>query len=143
MPGFTRSAGGMLTERQVNVVVEGLRGWARPAALQGLSPPPYRATAPGDAARGAEVFGRFCASCHGTDGRGGPHGSSVVDDSYLALVSDQGLRTRVIAGRPELGQPDWRSYNSALPMTPEEVTNVVAFLTSKRVEAPGRPYPTP
>ncbi len=142
MPGFARSAGGMLTERQVNALVEGLRAWARPDALQGVSPPPYRATAPGDAARGAEVVGRLCGSCHGTDGRGGSNASSIVDDSYLALVSDQGLRNTVIAGRPELGQPDWRGYNSGRPMTEEEVTDVVAFLTSKRVEAPGRPYPT-
>ncbi len=41
-------------------------------------------------------------------GRGGQKASAITDDSFLALVSDQGLRTIVIAGRPELGAPDWR-----------------------------------
>ena len=39
---------------------------------------------------------------------GGPKGSAITNDSFLALTSDQGLRTIVIAGRPELGAPDWR-----------------------------------
>ena len=37
---------------------------------------------------------------------------SIVDPSYLALVSDQSLRSTIIAGRPDLGMPDWRSDTS-------------------------------
>ena len=59
---------------------------------------------------GKNVFAMACASCHGPEGRGGPKGGSIVDPSYLALVSDQGLRTTVMAGRPDLGMPDWRGY---------------------------------
>ena len=67
-------------------------------------------------------------------------GSSITDDSFLALVSDQGLRTLVITGRPELGAPDWRGDVSGKPMSDQEVTDVVAWLTSKRVQNPGQPY---
>ena len=44
--------------------------------------------------------------------RAEPKGSAITNDSFLALVSDQGLRTIVIAGRPEFGAPDWRGKRS-------------------------------
>jgi hypothetical protein len=55
-----------------------------------------------------------------------------VDGSYLSLVSDQGLRTTVIAGRPDLGAPDWRGNVPGHPMSPGEVSDVVAWLAAKR-----------
>ena len=111
MPAFARQAAATLTDDQIDVLVREIRSrWSRPDALGGVTPPAYRADAAGEPVRGEEIFRTFCASCHGPDGKGGPKGSSIVDGSYLALVSDQGLRTTVIAGRPDLGQPDWRSY---------------------------------
>ena len=65
---------------------------------------------------------------------------SIVDGSYLALVSDQSLRTTVIAGRPDIGQPDWRSEVPGRALTGEEVTDVVAWLASLRTVTPGQPY---
>jgi cytochrome c oxidase cbb3-type subunit III len=99
MPAFAQHFGGMLTDGQIEVIVSGIRArWAKPDALRGAAPPPYAAQSPGDPKRGATVFGVYCASCHGVAGRGSKRASSVVDGSYLALVSDQGLRTTVIAG---------------------------------------------
>jgi len=141
MPGFAHSAGGMLTDRQIDVLVEGMRRWAKPEALQGATPPPYTAEAPGDAQRGTEVYTTFCASCHGPAGKGGEKGSSIVDGSYLALVSDQYLRTIVICGRPDLDAPDWRGNVQGRPMTAQEVSDVVAWLVAQRPQFPGRPYP--
>lgn len=139
MPAFARSSGGMLTDKQVEILVQGLRGWSQPGALQ-ASPPPYASASSGDAGRGAQVFAAGCASCHGPEGKGGPKASSIVDGSYLALVSDQSLRTTVIAGRPDIGQPDWRSDVPGRALTGEEVTDVVAWLASLRTETPGQPY---
>jgi hypothetical protein len=62
-----------------------------------------------------------------------------VDPSYLALVSDQHLRTTVIAGRAELGMPDWRGYIAGRALAPEEISDVVAWLVTKRKPVPGRP----
>jgi cytochrome c oxidase cbb3-type subunit 3/ubiquinol-cytochrome c reductase cytochrome c subunit len=56
------------------------------------------------------------------------------------LISDQGLRTIVIAGRPELGAPDWRGNIPGRPMSDQDVTDVVAWLVSHRVPNPGQPY---
>jgi cytochrome c oxidase cbb3-type subunit 3 len=90
--------------------------------------------------RGAEVYTSFCSSCHGPQGSGGPSASSIVDGSYLALVSDQGLRTVVIVGRPELGAPDWRGNVPGKAMSSQDVSDVVAWLASKRTKYPGQPY---
>jgi cytochrome c oxidase cbb3-type subunit 3 len=138
MPAFARTAGGTLTDKQVEILVHGIRGWAQP--LPGASPPPYAAASGGDAGRGAQVYAAGCASCHGPEGRGGPKAGSIVDGSYLHLVSDQGLRTTVIAGRPDIGQPDWQSAVPGRALTGEEVTDVVAWLASMRTETPGQPY---
>jgi mono/diheme cytochrome c family protein len=140
MPAFAKSAGGTLTDQQVEILVREMRTrWAKEAA-PGV--PPYGPTEPGDAARGATAYGTFCAACHGPEGKGTKKGSSIVDDSFLALVSDQDLRTTVIAGRPDLGHPDWRNYVPNRPMTPQEVTDVVAWLVAQRKANPGQPYPS-
>ena len=142
MSAFAQSAGGMLTEKQIDALVRGIRSWAKPNAL-GETPPPYKAPAPGDAQRGAGAYRTYCSSCHGADGRGGNKASSIVNSSYLALVSDQQLRTIAIAGRPELGSPDWRGDVAGQPMSAQDVSDVVAWLSSQRSKFPGQPYPIP
>lgn len=143
MPAFAQSAGGMLTDAQIDVITGGIRSWQRPGSLAGASPPPRVATSNGDLHRGQEAFGRYCASCHGEHGEGGPKAGAITGDSFLALVSDQGLRTVIIAGRADLGKPDWRGYLPSRPMSDQEVTDVVAWLASQRHPAPGQPYTTP
>ena len=98
---------------------------------------PMSREAPGDPTRGAEVYATYCSSCHGPDGRGGQKASSIVDGSYLALVSDQQLRTIVIVGRPELGAPDWRDNVPGQPMSAQEISDVVAWLAAQRPQFPG------
>ena len=143
MPAFARSAGGTLTDRQIDVLVQESRArWAKPNALANTNPPSYTASAPGDVGHGADVYQTFCASCHGPNGRGGSKGRSIVDGSYLALVSDQGLRTTVIVGVPDLGAPDWRGNLPGRSMTDQEVSDVVAWLVAQRPQFPGQPYPS-
>ncbi len=141
MPAFAQSAGGMLTDQQIDALVRGIRSWAKPDVLGDQIPPPYAAEAPGDAQRGADAYRTYCASCHGANGRGGSKASSIVDGSFLALVSDQQLRTVVIAGRPELGAPDWRGDVVGRPMSAQEISDVVAWLSGQRTKFPGQPYP--
>jgi cytochrome c oxidase cbb3-type subunit 3 len=141
MPAFAQHSGGMLTDDQIDVVIHGIRSrWARPEALRGADAPPYAAQGTGDPTRGADVYDTYCLSCHGSDGRGGKRASSIVDGSYLALVSDQNLRTTVIVGRRELGAPDWRGDVPGKPMSPTDVSDVVAWIAAQRTEFPGQPY---
>jgi cytochrome c oxidase cbb3-type subunit 3/ubiquinol-cytochrome c reductase cytochrome c subunit len=155
MPPFAKSAGGMLTDQQVASLAQGIvRTWGSPGILAGQNPPPYLATQPGDPIRGQQAYTTFCARCHGTAGEGalgdpksksGKLGS-IVDSSYLALISDQNLRSMTIAGLPDRDMPDWRSdITSSKPaqaMTSQQVTDIVAWLASKRSVNPGQPYPT-
>jgi cytochrome c oxidase cbb3-type subunit 3/ubiquinol-cytochrome c reductase cytochrome c subunit len=148
MPAFAKSAGGMLTDQQVEVLVHGMlqqQGIAEMLSVPGL--PSYSAASAGDAARGFEAFGAHCARCHGASGEGSggdaKNGTrrigSIVNGSYLALISDQGLRSIVISGRPGEGMPDWRS-DGAQPLTEPQITDIVAWLASKRIADPGQPY---
>jgi mono/diheme cytochrome c family protein len=141
MPAFAESSGGMLTDKQIEVITTQLRlRWSRRGFLEAANPPSYAPKSTGNASQGEVAYKTYCESCHGPSGRGGPKGSAVTDDSFLALVSDQGLRTMVITGRPELGAPDWRRNVPGKPMSDQEVTDVVAWLTSRRVQNPGQPY---
>lgn len=141
MPAFAQSAGGMLTDQQIDAIVGGIRSWAQPDLLRGEILPPYTTRVPGERRHGAVVYATYCSACHGPDGRGGNKASSIVNDSYLALISDQDLRTVVIVGRPELGAPDWRNNVPGKPMSPQEVTDVVAWLAGQRPRFPSEPFP--
>lgn len=141
MPAFAESAGGMLTDKQVNVITSEIRSrWQQRGILGAANPPSYTAKSTGNISHGELVYRSYCESCHGPGGHGGPRGSAVTNDSFLALVSDQGLRTIVVVGRPELGAPDWRGNVPDKPMSDQEVTDVVAWLASQRVQNPGQPY---
>ena len=138
MVAFSEEHGGMLTEKQIDILVEGI------TASGAKNPPPgplpaYSAPL-GDAAVGQTAFGTFCASCHGADGTGGKAGS-VVHPAYLGLVSDQYLRTIVMAGRNDLGCPDFQNRVPGKPMSEEEISGVVAWLVSQRKNEFGQPLP--
>ena len=141
MPAFADKSGGMLTDRQIDVITSEIRSrWSHPGILDGVNAPLYASKLSGNAQQGEVAYGTYCASCHGSAGQGGKKGSAITNDSFLALVSDQGLRTIVIAGRPELGAPDWRGNAAGKPMSDQEITDVVAWLASHRVQNPGQPY---
>jgi mono/diheme cytochrome c family protein len=141
MPAFAESAGGMLTDAQIDVITKGIRSrWSQQGILGAATAPLYAPKSSGDTQRGEVAYKTYCESCHGPGGVGGHKGSAITDDSFLALVSDQGLRTIVIAGRPELGAPDWRGNVPGKPMSDQDVTDLVAWLASRRVQNPGQPY---
>jgi mono/diheme cytochrome c family protein len=134
MPPFARSHGGMLTDRQIQVLTTGMMtAWAGPADT---AIPAYTASSPGDAVEGQKVFAGSCGRCHGADGTGasirGGQAGSLVDPAYL-------LRSLIVAGQPEQGMPDWRSDGSR-PLTEPEITGIVAWLAQHRTAAPGQIY---
>jgi mono/diheme cytochrome c family protein len=132
MPAFALNAGGTLTEEQITVLADQIEArWSRPQDFDGVNLPPYIAEL-GDPKRGEAVFGAYCASCHGEDGTGSSRVGSVVNPAFLALVSDQSLRTTVITGRGDQGTPDWRTYFPNRPLTSQEISDVVGWLSAHR-----------
>jgi mono/diheme cytochrome c family protein len=140
MPAFAKNAGGDLTDQQIAILADQIEArWSHPQEFDTVSLPPYSAGL-GDSKAGAEVFHAYCASCHGEEGTGGAKVGSIVDPSFLALVSDQSLRTTVIAGRDDQGSPDYRNDSPDYrndspghPLTPQEISDVVAWLSSHRI----------
>ena len=148
MPAFSQQAGGTLTDRQIELLISGMRAsWSKPDAFKGVEIPAYsvsetvtdnasggsivNASTSSDAPSGTQAYQTYCARCHGSNGAGGPAGS-IVDPNFLNLVSDQGLRTTVVVGRSDLGKPDWRSNVAGQPMSPQEIDAIVAWLASHR-----------
>jgi mono/diheme cytochrome c family protein len=136
MPAFARQQGGDLTDQQIQAIVDGIRSrWARSEQFAGVTLPAYRTekdSKSADVSRGLIVYQTYCAQCHDASGRSRPKGGAIVDPRYLALVSDQSLRTTVIVGRADLEKPDWRNNLSGRPMSPQEITDVVAWIASHR-----------
>ena len=142
MPGFSKKSGGPLTDAQLDAIVQGIRSrWKKDNALAGENPPPYKAGHPGDTGKGAAVYAAACASCHGDDARHPGNAGSILDGSFLALINEQTVRTTIIAGRPDIGEPDWRNHIPGRAMTDDEITNVSTWLIAQRPAIPGQPYP--
>ena len=136
MPAFGESAGGFLTSQQVDALVSGMRSrWAHadPNVTEML---PYSSSTVGTAEQGRQIY--FGRPAHPAINK---KQQRITDTSYLALVSDQSLRTIVIAGRPDLGQPDWKQVRPDRPLTDQDVSDITAYLHSLRSDTPGQPYP--
>jgi len=133
MPAFARDKGGPLTDAEIDVLANGIKTrWGPPASL------PTDFSEVGTSAnkdRGERVFARACAGCHGSNGRGGKHGT-INDSAFLALISDQALRRYVITGRPDLGMPayDGKGGRPAdfQPLTATEIDDLVALMADWR-----------
>jgi cytochrome c oxidase cbb3-type subunit III len=135
MPGFAQTSGGNLTDRQIDLLVQGMNAqWGRPEDFKSVEIPPYRPESAdaGDPRRGVIAFQTNCSQCHGAGGKGGLYAGAINDPNYLTLVSDQSLRSTIVAGRPDLGMPDWRSRLPGQPMSVQEISDVVAWLASQR-----------
>ena len=144
MPAFAQSAGGMLTDAQVNALIAGMRkSWSRPNASGAAALPPYAQSQGGDVHSGEQSYQSRCASCHARSPQ------QITSTDYLAVVGDQALRSIIIAGRPDIGQPDWSHLGSggkaASPLSEQEIDDIVAYLASLRhpaqasLNSPGQP----
>ncbi|MGH9607466.1 MAG: c-type cytochrome [Terracidiphilus sp.] len=131
MPSFAISSGGTLTDKQIAALVSGMRQrWAASNAFNGATPPPYLQTKPGDPHQGEQLYKTRCEICHQ------PSPQQIASSTYLALVGDQTLRTLIVAGRPDIGQPDWRHDSpggkSSTPLSGPDVDDIVAYLATLR-----------
>jgi mono/diheme cytochrome c family protein len=115
MPPFATTSGGTLTDAQIAVLAKGMASaWGKPV------PPsvPYASTSTGDSARGRQTFTDECLNCHAAN--------TMLDPDYLALITDQGLRSFIIAGHG-FGQSE-----KPLALNDRQVTDTVAWLAANR-----------
>jgi len=129
MPAWAKDQGGPLTPKQIDALVNGIEtNWAKPVDFHGAKPPAYASNQQGEADVGRKLFLRNCFMCHGPGARVGP----VTDPSYLSLASNQLIRSTIISGRPDLGMPDYLHLKAGKALSDDDITNLVAFLSSKR-----------
>jgi mono/diheme cytochrome c family protein len=102
-----------------------IKGSATATARPGIDDTSYAGRSyAGDAARGKLVFNTNCATCHGTDGRSGGVGPSLIDENQRQDLA----RTTVWIENPDPPMP--KLYPS--PLTEEDVEDVAAFVQSIR-----------
>lgn len=131
MPPFDVTQGGKLTAKQIGILVDGFeQRWAKPVDFHGLTPPSYYqpADAKIDLTDGKKVFTTVCGVCHGAHGVIGP----LATPAYLSLATDQYIRTAVLAGKPDNGMPNWQTLKFGHPLSDQEITDVVGYLSSLR-----------
>lgn len=143
MPAWAQSAGGMLTDQQIDAIIAGMRReWSRPNVFGGATAPPLEQPAGGDTKHGEQVYQARCAMCHS-----GANRQQLTSPVYLSLISDEALRSIIVAGRPDIGQPDWQHDSAkgapAAPLTNQEITDIVAYLGSLRNAATVSAAPIP
>jgi mono/diheme cytochrome c family protein len=142
MPPFAHANGGSLTDAQVKVLADGIKShWKSEAPLEG-TPPPYiyankgEQSISGSRERGAVVYERACAGCHGPNGTGGKRIGAINASAFLALISDQALRRIIITGRPDLDMPTYAGQHGRpsdfQPLTSTEINDLVALLVTWR-----------
>lgn len=75
--------------------------------------------------RGRAQFDQSCGFCHGPNANGGTHGPSLIRSAVVRHDENGSLIAQVIRdGRPEQGMP-------AIPLPPEKVADIVAFVKSR------------
>lgn len=136
MPAFAISAGGYLTDKQIDVLVQGMRQrWVASPDMIPANLPPYVQPEDADANRGQQVFQRSCASCHKSPN------DEITSPTYLALMSDQALRSIIIVDRPAFAQHDRHYADPGADLSNQEISDVVKYLSTLRTSTPGQPYP--
>ncbi len=134
MSAFAESEGGMLTAKQVDAIIHGMRqrwGQSQTAARC------HRSSLCGEGARAmhSRAQRRLRRSAHratAPTARAARRSARSSIRNYLSLITDQGLRTIVITGRPDFNAPDWRNNVPGHPMSDEQITDVVAWLAAQR-----------
>lgn len=140
MPAFSEEHGGMLTDKQIGILVDGIMAWAPKTPLPGPLPP--YAAVPGNAGAGQAVYQEYEAAIKKSAGDKIVANGFLANPVFLGLSTDQYLRTLVIAGRPELGVPDWRNAIPGRPLSDQDIADVVAYLISQRKNELGQPLQT-
>lgn len=89
---------------------------------------------PDDAAlvrRGSELYGEYCALCHGESGEGyaADDANALANQDFLAVASDAFLARGIERGRPGTPMSAWGASRGG-PLAPGDVTALVAFIRS-------------
>jgi len=93
---------------------------------------PTAPAAGADAVEGGQLYKRYCAGCHGADGRGGahtfmPHIENLTEKGHIDQLTDEYLVTVIKEGGPAVGKS---SYMPAWGKTlsDQQVADIIAHI---------------
>jgi cytochrome c oxidase cbb3-type subunit 3 len=132
MSAWSKERGGPLAHTDVDAVIAFMRSWERRSRAV-LDERPLA----GDGSRGAAIYGRECARCHGPRGTGGPY-LGIGNPQLLGTAGNGFLRYAVGDGRLGTVMP---SFEDSLG--DQGVDDVVALLRSWESVAARQPVAPP
>jgi cytochrome c oxidase cbb3-type subunit III len=93
------------------------------------TPSEPQATADPQSPNGAELYGRYCATCHGPNGEGNraEHANSLRSSSFLNSVSDDFLDNAIRYGREDTAMAGYGTVVGG-PLTDADITAVAAHI---------------
>jgi cytochrome c oxidase cbb3-type subunit 3 len=145
-PGRVMPAFAQLSDAEVDAIVRHVRGWQKAPPIK----PP--AVGRGDAARGGELYGNYCASCHGAHGEGA-RGTGVTfsrprelpilppalnNSGFLAAASDAMIKSVLMHGRADTPMGPFVNWG----LTDKDFDDLVAFIRGferRPLPAAGKP----
>ncbi|MDJ0763091.1 MAG: c-type cytochrome [Myxococcota bacterium] len=87
--------------------------------------------------RGAQLYEKYCALCHGKNGEGyiADEATALASQDFLTAVSDEYIAANTLRGRPGTPMSAWgRAFGGAL--TDQDAADLVAHLRTWQTEAP-------
>lgn len=133
MRGFTRSGNTSLSASEVTDVVAYIRGWEKdpPKAKRVLD-------RTGSAAReGLVLYGRYCLSCHGAEGRGQAslatkgYAPSLNTPEFLRAADDGFLMATIALGRPNTAmRPFGPGAGGVAELSAADIRKIVSYMRS-------------
>ena len=134
-PGRVMPAFGTLSDMEIDALVKYVRGWNK-GPRNTFATQQIR----GDSRRGKQLFGQYCAACHGDNGEGGK-GTGVTfsrprdlpimapalhNPGFLASASDSMIKAILIKGRADTPM---RSFLKA-GLKENDINDIVAYVRS-------------
>ncbi len=121
MPGWGKQAGG-LSAQEITALVDYLKAAAPAAAAI------TRTLSRGNAERGASLFLRNCAGCHGAGGRGGA-APEIGHPVFQQAATDSLIVHTIRQGRSDTAMPAFQPPGAA-GLTDAEISDLLAYLRS-------------
>ncbi|GIW81710.1 MAG: hypothetical protein KatS3mg105_3517 [Gemmatales bacterium] len=92
------------------------------------TPIPHRFVVTGDLERGKQLYGSFCAGCHGPNGKGG-FAPELNNAGFLRAATDGYLQATIIRGRRGTAMRSFaRGGHGLANLTQSQINDIVAFI---------------
>jgi mono/diheme cytochrome c family protein len=123
-PGTAMPSWKSLSAEAVSDILATIRLWqAEPPTFQEVKAEMKAEPRKRLAGEGREIYGLYCASCHGREGEGGI-GLDLSTPDLLRVVDDRFLYRTIVEGRPATAMPAWRH------LTTEQLAAILSYLRS-------------